>query len=68
MPIYEFVCENCSHKFEELVSLSDKKLPACPACESARVKKVLSACGVRPHGIPTGSGGFNAPSCSPGGG
>ncbi|MBS3757106.1 MAG: zinc ribbon domain-containing protein [Desulfobacterales bacterium] len=67
MPIYEFVCEECNHQFEELVLASDKKPPKCPKCESERVKKMLSACGIRPHGIPTGSGGFKSPSCSPSG-
>jgi len=68
MPIYEFVCESCSHKFEELLAISDKTLPNCPKCQSKETKKVLSACGVRSHGIPTGSGGFDSPGCSPGGG
>jgi putative FmdB family regulatory protein len=67
MPIYEFVCERCDHQFEELVSLSDKQPPNCPKCRSDKVRKVLSACGIRPNGIPTGSGGFKAPACSPGG-
>ncbi len=67
MPIYEFMCEKCSHRFEELVLLSDKKKPVCPKCGSKMVKKLMSAGSVRPHGIPTGSGGFKAPSCSPGG-
>ena len=67
MPMYEFVCQDCHHQFEELVSLSDKTLPKCPKCQSDQVKKLMSACGIRPHGIPTGSGGFNAPSCSPSG-
>ena len=67
MPMYEFVCQQCDHQFEELVSLSDKNLPKCPKCQSDQVKKLMSACGIRPHGIPTGGGGFQAPSCSPSG-
>jgi len=67
MPIYEFVCEDCQQEFETLVSISDKTLPKCPKCDSGKVKKKMSACGIRPHGIPTGSGGFKPPACSPGG-
>ncbi len=67
MPIYEFFCEKCDHRFEELVLLSDKKKPACPKCGNKKVKKLMSAGSVRPHGIPTGSGGFKAPACSPSG-
>ncbi len=67
MPIYEYVCEDCSHQFEELVSSRDKTGPQCPKCNSVNVRKLMSACGVRPNGIPTGSGGFPEPACSPGG-
>ncbi|MDZ7831726.1 MAG: zinc ribbon domain-containing protein [Desulfobacterales bacterium] len=64
MPIYEFVCKDCHHEFETLVSISDKDRPQCPKCNSGQVKKKLSACGIRPHGIPAGAGGFTPPACS----
>ncbi|HMA66433.1 MAG TPA: zinc ribbon domain-containing protein [Desulfosalsimonadaceae bacterium] len=67
MPIYEFVCEQCDHQFEELVSLSDTSYPRCPKCQSEQVRKKISACGIRPNGIPTGSGGFKPPACATGG-
>jgi putative FmdB family regulatory protein len=43
MPIYEYQCEKCGHEFESLVFGSEK--PACPACESARVTRLMSCCG-----------------------
>jgi putative FmdB family regulatory protein len=65
MPIYEFVCDKCDARFEKLLAISDNQNPKCPECDFGRGKKQLSACGVRPQGIATGSGGFAAPSCSP---
>ncbi len=41
MPIYEYRCRACENQFELLVLKSDT--PACPACESADVEKLLSA-------------------------
>ena len=67
MPIYEFKCENCGHQFESLVFLSDTTDPTCPECHTGKVTKLMSAGSVRPKGIPSGSGGFKAPACSPGG-
>ena len=40
MPIYEYACEDCGHRFEELI-FSDEK-PLCPKCESASAEKQLS--------------------------
>jgi putative FmdB family regulatory protein len=37
MPIYEYVCKNCRHAFELLVSGSSK--PKCPKCESGKLEK-----------------------------
>ncbi|HDL08531.1 MAG TPA: zinc ribbon domain-containing protein [Desulfobacteraceae bacterium] len=68
MPIFEFVCEKCNHLFEKLILSPNEPAPICPKCRHADVKKVMSAGNSRPNGIPTGSGGFKAPSCSPSGG
>lgn len=46
MPLYEYQCGSCGCRFEELVSASDPKAPACPACKSADVARILSpVCG-----------------------
>ncbi|MGC9325686.1 MAG: FmdB family zinc ribbon protein [Desulfomonilia bacterium] len=42
MPIYEYVCQDCGSEFEALVSISSKKNPICPQCESTRLKKKIS--------------------------
>ncbi|MDO5537801.1 MAG: zinc ribbon domain-containing protein [Desulfovibrionaceae bacterium] len=41
MPLYDFVCEDCGKKFDELV-FEDDDPPFCPACGSARTKQSLS--------------------------
>jgi hypothetical protein len=41
--------------------------PKCPECECADVEKMMSASCIRAQGIPSGSGGFGAPSCKPSG-
>lgn len=40
MPIFEYVCRTCHHRFETIVNGS--KTPACPACDSAALDKQLS--------------------------
>jgi putative FmdB family regulatory protein len=41
MPIFDFQCDGCGHRFEELVSASE--VPTCPSCGSRRLEKQLSA-------------------------
>jgi putative FmdB family regulatory protein len=42
MPIYEFDCEECGGRFEELVA-SEAAGAACPQCGSRRTVRLLSA-------------------------
>lgn len=32
MPIYEYVCKKCHHKFEKIQKFSDPKIKKCPEC------------------------------------
>lgn len=41
MPIYEFECEQCGVRFEELVA-ADAGAPPCEACGSARTRRLIS--------------------------
>ena len=43
MPIYEFDCEGCGHRFEALVISTDPTPPSCPACSGEILARVLSA-------------------------
>jgi putative FmdB family regulatory protein len=40
MPIYEFECEECGARFEELVGAGQGA--ACPTCGSGRTRQLLS--------------------------
>jgi len=40
MPIYEYACRSCAHKFEQLVRSGDT--PACPSCRSVDLERLLS--------------------------
>ena len=40
MPIYEYLCNDCSHAFETLVRNGAK--PDCPACKSGSLQRTLS--------------------------
>ena len=67
MPIYEYQCKGCCHKFEYLHFKADEPAPNCPECNCADVDRLLSAGAIRAQGIPTGSGGFQPPPCKPSG-
>jgi putative FmdB family regulatory protein len=46
VPIYEFVCESCGHRFEELVGTHVGRRAAdvrCPECGAENVERQLSA-------------------------
>jgi putative FmdB family regulatory protein len=44
MPLYEYQCRACGHSFETLVR--DSEQPACPACQSHDIERLLSSFGV----------------------
>jgi len=46
MPIYEFACRKCRHRFEALVRIGGEKEVVCPECGSAEVKKLYSTFGI----------------------
>lgn len=43
MPIYEYQCAKCSHKFEVLQKMSDDPVTVCPVCKEPAVKRLISA-------------------------
>jgi putative FmdB family regulatory protein len=45
VPIYEFRCESCGHRFEELVGShvgTDESSVRCPKCGAERVERLIS--------------------------
>ncbi len=63
MPLYEYCCEGCQHRFELLESMSassERDARTCPLCGTASGRRVPSVFGSR--------GESPAPAASPGGG
>ncbi len=50
MPIYEYQCQACEHKFDKLQKISADPLVDCPECEKPELKKLVSAAGFRLKG------------------
>ena len=50
MPIYEYQCQKCGHELEALQKISDEPLVDCPECDSAELKKKVSAAAFRLKG------------------
>lgn len=42
MPIYEYQCRACGHRFERIQRLSDRKVRTCPECKG-RVDRLVHA-------------------------
>ena len=67
MPLFEFECNVCHHRFEELVFSSSKTVEECPKCHGKDVKKLVSAGSIKATASST-SVSPPAPVCSPSGG
>ena len=60
MPMYEYLCHECGHRFDELRRMAERlEAPPCPACGSKATELAISAAAVFGGG---GSGGGGAPS------
>lgn len=43
MPLYEYECENCGNRFEQIQKFSDPPLEVCPKCGAGPVRKLMSS-------------------------
>lgn len=43
MPIYEFQCQACGHRFDELMRMSDPDPTECPSCHAQKVQRCVTA-------------------------
>lgn len=46
MPLYEYQCKKCGHRFERIQKFSDAPLKTCPRC-SGKVERLISRAAVR---------------------
>ena len=43
MPLYEYRCDACGHRFEKIQKFSDPPVDVCPNCGARQVEKLLSS-------------------------
>lgn len=43
MPLYEYQCEACDHRFERIQKFSDPLVDTCPTCGKGPVRKLISS-------------------------
>lgn len=43
MPLYEYECESCGHRFERIQKFSDPPPDTCPSCHAGPLKKLFSS-------------------------
>lgn len=43
MPLYEYECESCHHRFEKIQKFSDPPVDVCPNCGKGPVAKLPSS-------------------------
>ena len=46
MPIYEYECSKCGHRFEFLMLPHQPSEPECPACHKKDLQRLVSLCAV----------------------
>ena len=49
MPVYEFECNKCKHRFtlSESISVHDKHKEKCPKCNSTSIRNIIGAANVK---------------------
>ncbi len=62
MPIYEYTCAKCGHRFERLVRTDEDVPGKCPECGSTRIQKQFSTFSA----TIAGGGSADSGSCSTG--
>ena len=43
MPLYEYQCDACGHRFEKIQKFSDPLIDECPKCGQKQVRKLVSS-------------------------
>jgi len=50
MPIYEYECQSCGKRFDQLQKMSDPDPTDCPTCGAPQLKRALTAAAFRLKG------------------
>ncbi len=43
MPTYEYACQKCGHRFEQMQSITAKALKKCPSCGKTALQRLFGA-------------------------
>jgi putative FmdB family regulatory protein len=43
MPTYEYICDNCGHKFEQFQAITARPVRKCPLCGKVSLKRLIGA-------------------------
>ena len=46
MPLYEYECDDCGHRFEKIQKFSDPPVSTCPSCDG-KVSKLVSSAAIQ---------------------
>ena len=41
MPTYDYVCDKCGHRFEEMQSFKEEPLKDCPKCHQSALRRLF---------------------------
>lgn len=50
MPMYDFRCKECGHKFTVITAMSDRHKVICPECKTSQVEQLITGCSIRTGG------------------
>ncbi len=64
MPLYEYKCQGCGERFEELVSNGQREAICCPYCSSSEVQRLLSTFGFSTGTASEATSGSTCSGCS----
>lgn len=67
MPVYEYHCRKCDHRFEEMTRMTSSREevgPTCPKCDAAGSERVLSVFAVSSEAAGKASSSAEMPFCN----
>ena len=63
MPLFDYRCANCDHRFEAMQRLNEPALSTCPSCHQEGLEKLISAPAVQSAAGGGGGGHVHGPGC-----